>query len=50
MVADAGSASSPSSRARTGSSDTSAAAGSPITATSNMGATLEPKIIVVKTI
>src|SRR5215207_2907501 len=49
MVADAGSASSPSSRARTGSSDTSAAAGSPITATSSMGATLVPSIFVVKT-
>src|SRR4029453_17307887 len=50
MVAEAGSASSARSRARTGSSDTSAAAGSPITATSNMPATLGPKIIIVKTI
>src|SRR5512132_3456377 len=49
MGAEAGSASSASSRARTGSSDTSAAAGSPITATSNMARTLVPKTLVVKT-
>src|SRR5215218_8778480 len=48
MVAEAGSASSARRRARTGSSDTSAAAGSSMTATSNMAGRLVWTTFVVK--